>query len=70
MNPLFIKSYISNNIGKKVDVQVFGLRNKIKKYSGIIDKIYPQIFTVRTPDGIKSISYSEIINREVKISIS
>lgn len=69
MNPLFIKKYIENNIGKEVNIQIFGLRNKSEKFTGIIDKIYPQIFTVNTHMGTKSISYSEIINGEVKISI-
>lgn len=69
MNPLFIKKYIENNIGKEVNIQIFGLRNKSEKFTGIIDKIYPQIFTVNTQMGTKSISYSEIINGEVKISI-
>ena len=69
MNPIFIKSYIENNIGKRVNVQVFGLRNKTEKYVGTIDKIYPQIFTINTGNSIKSISYNEIINGEVKISI-
>ena len=67
MNPNFIKAYIGNNLGKNITIKVYGLRNKIDSFTGIIDDIYPKIFTIKTPNGIKSISYSEIISGEVKI---
>jgi len=69
MNPYFIKSIVKNNQGKEVNIQIFGLRNKTNNVKGIIKDIYPQIFTVETKSGIKSFSYSEIINGEIKITV-
>lgn len=69
MNPIFIKTYLQNNVGKTVNIKIFGLRNKVENVKGIIKDIYPQIFTIETKSGIKSFSYSEIINKEIKITI-
>ena len=69
MNPIFIKNYIRKNQGKTVIIKVFGLRNKVENIKGVIKDIYPQIFTVKTKNGIKSFSYSEIISKDIKITV-
>ena len=69
MNPIFIKNYIRKNQGKTVIRKVFGLRNKVENIKGVIKDIYPQIFTVKTKNGIKSFSYSEIISKDIKITV-
>jgi len=35
---------------------------------GVLEELYPEIFTVRASDYLRSFSYSEIINKEVELS--
>ena len=46
--------------GERVDMEVTKGRNKTEKYSGIIESVYPSIFTVKLhePKDRSSISYS------------
>ena len=56
-----IISKIRNLKGENVTMEVQKGRNKIERYKGIIESVYPSIFTVKldTSDGnISSISYS------------
>lgn len=67
MNIELIKQKIQNNLNKKVVVTVYGLRNKITRYEGILYKIYPNIFTIYF-DGIeKSFTYNDYITGDIKI---
>ena len=68
MNPHVIRERLSTHKGERVRIKINGMRNRVDHYTGIIKEIYPQIFTVDTSSGIKSFSYSEIINGEVIIS--
>ena len=58
--------------GKSVKMQVSKGRKRIEKYEGIIESVYPSIFTVLVydPDGEKHMSYShsEVLCGDVKIS--
>lgn len=67
MNLDNVKEKISKNINKKVVVTVYGLRNKINRYEGVLYKVYPNIFSIMTDTGEKSFSYNEYITGEVKI---
>lgn len=67
MNLDTVKDNITKNIGKKVVVTVYGMRNKINKYEGVLYKVYPNIFSIMTDYGEKSFSYNEYITGEVKI---
>ena len=67
MNLDTVKDNITKNIGKKVIVTVYGMRNKVNKYEGILYKVYPNIFSIMTDYGEKSFSYNEYITGEVKI---
>ena len=67
MNLDAVKDNITKNIGKKVVVTVYGMRNKINKYEGVFYKVYPNIFSIMTDYGEKSFSYNEYITGEVKI---
>lgn len=67
MNLDAVKDNITKNIGKKVVVTVYGMRNKINKYEGVLYKVYPNIFSIMTDYGEKSFSYNEYITGEVKI---
>ena len=67
MNINIIRDEIKRNIGKKVEISVYGLRNRHTKYEGVINKLYPNIFTI-TKNGVeKSFPYRDIITGDVKI---
>ena len=67
MNINIVKEKINSNLGKVVIVTVYGLRNKITKYEGVLYKTYPNIFSIYY-DGIeKSFSYNDYITGDIKI---
>lgn len=51
---------IKNLKGKSVDMEVTKGRNRIEKYTGVIESVYPSIFTVKldNPKNNSSMSYS------------
>lgn len=67
MNIKLIKEEIAKKINRKVTISVHGLRNRTSRYEGIIYKIYPNIFTIKTATEEKSFSYHDVITGEVKI---
>lgn len=67
MNIDIVKNKILNNLNRKVIVTVYGLRNKINRYEGVLYKVYPNIFSI-IEDGIeKSFSYNDYITGDIKI---
>jgi len=62
---------IRNLKGENVDMEVSKGRNKIEKYTGIIESVYPSIFTVKLSDpkdkSSLSYSYSEVLCGDVVI---
>ena len=67
MNIDIAREKIKNNLNKKVIVTVYGLRNKISRYEGVLYKTYPNIFSI-LEDGIeKSFSYNDYITGDIKI---
>lgn len=67
MNINVIKEEISKNLNRRVNIAVFGLRNKVSRYEGVIYKIYPNLFTVMVNGEEKSFNYRDVITGEVKI---
>ena len=67
MNINFTKEEIAKSINKKVIVSVYGIRNRVNKYEGIIYKIYPNIFTILIDGEEKSFPYRDIITGDIKI---
>ena len=67
MNINIVKEEISKNINKKVSIAVYGLRNRVNSYEGIIYKMYPNLFTVLVNGEEKSFNYRDVITGEVKI---
>ena len=63
---------IKNNIGKlknlKLKIKINLGRNKYEYLEGMIDKIHPNIFTVKTNKGIRTFSYSDVVTKVVEIS--
>ena len=63
-----IKEQIASLKGQGVDLEVNLGRKKIKQFSGIIDSVYPSVFTFIDLDGnLKTYSYSDILCGDVKI---
>ena len=67
MNINLVKDSISKNLNKKVIISVYGLRNRVNRYEGIIYKIYPNLFTMLINGEEKSFNYRDVITGEVKI---
>ena len=67
MNIELIKKDLEKNLNKKVIVTVYGLRNKIDRYEGILYKIYPNIFSIWEDGTEKSFSYNDYIIGDIKI---
>ena len=54
MNINIIKEEIRSKLNKRVLVSVYGLRNKIERYEGVLYKVYPNLFTVLVNEDEKS----------------
>ena len=68
MNIKKIKENIQNLLNEKIKIKINLGRNKKEYLYGYIDKVYPNIFTIKTDNGIRSISYSDIITKNVIIT--
>lgn len=67
MNINLVKEKINNNLNKKVLVTVYGMRNKVTRYEGVLYKTYPNIFSI-LEDGVeRSFSYNDYIIGDIKI---
>lgn len=52
--------------GTSVKIKVNRGRNKIEEIEGIVENVYPSIFTVRNSGGeLSSFSYSDILARNI-----
>ena len=67
MNIDLIRNKIAKNLNKRVVVTVYGLRNKVSKYEGVLYKIYPNIFSIIENGVEKSFSYNDYITGDIKI---
>ena len=67
MNINIVKEEIKSKINRKVSIVIYGLRNRVNKYEGIIYKVYPNIFTVLIDGEEKSFTYRDIITGEIKL---
>lgn len=67
MNINLIKNEIREKINSKVLVSVYGMRNRVNRYEGVIYKVYPNIFTIMENGEEKSFPYRDIITGDVKI---
>ena len=62
-----VKEEIKNNLNQAVCITVYGMRNKTNKYTGIINGIYPNIFTILADGENKSFAYVDIVTKEIEI---
>lgn len=67
MNLEIIKDNLANKIGRKVIITEKGMRNRKSIYEGVIFKLYPNIFSIKTRTGEKSFSYADIATKTIII---
>lgn len=65
MNLDDIKENIALNVGKNVQLIIYGMRNKKDIVVGVIDKVYPNLFVVKNNRETRSINYCDIATKEV-----
>lgn len=63
-----VKTQINSLKGKEVNLKVNEGRKKIKTFSGMVDKVYPCVFSVTIlGGGLKTFSYSDVLCGDVEI---
>lgn len=67
MNIDLVKEELSRKVGYDVEVKIYGMRNRTDVIIGKIDKLYPKLFTVSNNRETRSISYADVITKEVVI---
>lgn len=67
MNINLVKEEIEKKIQSKVLISVYGMRNRVNYYEGILYKTYPNLFTVLVDGEEKSFCYRDVITKDVKI---
>lgn len=67
MNSENVKNMIESNLGRKVKITVYGMRNKKDDYEGNLYKVYPNIFTIIYNGEEKSFSYRDVITKDINI---
>ena len=67
MNLSDIKDKIKSLINKEIMLNVTGSRSKKQMYKGIINEVYPNIFTVLVNGVNKSFTYADVAIGDVKI---
>ncbi|MFI3260805.1 MAG: Veg family protein [bacterium] len=67
MNINGIKKIIEQNLGKSVQVVVYGMRNKIETYNGTLKQVYPNIFSLQTNNMEKTFQYADVCTGDIKI---
>ena len=67
MNIEIIKDHMRPKKKEKVEVSVYGLRNKTEYFIGTLSKMYPYIFTILVNETEKSFNYADIITGEVEV---
>lgn len=68
MNINNVKNKVKEYQNMKLKIKVNLGRNKYEYLDGYIDKIHPNIFTIKTNKGIRSFSYSDVATNIVSIS--
>lgn len=65
MNIELTKEKVKTLINKKIKIKVNIGRNKHEYYEGYIEKLHPNIFTIKTNQGIKSFTYTDVLTKNV-----
>ncbi|HIS87159.1 MAG TPA: hypothetical protein IAB49_03390 [Candidatus Caccenecus avistercoris] len=62
-----VKEEIKKNLNRTVAIKVFGMRGKTSEYTGKINAIYPNIFTILENGSEKSFTYRDVYTGDIKI---
>ena len=62
-----IRKDMKKNIGKRVKIITKCCRNKSDVFVGVINGVYPNIFTISDGSDTKSFSFSEILIKDITI---
>lgn len=66
-----IKTRVNSIKGKKVAISINRGRKKIDNYNGIVEEIYPSVFTVKILNDVKlknvTCSYSDVLCGDVTL---
>ena len=62
MNINEIKKHIKENLGKIVEIKVYGMRGKTSSYTGKIHAVYPNLFTIIENNQEKSFTLRELFS--------
>ncbi|QKS69636.1 Veg family protein [Paenalkalicoccus suaedae] len=69
-----IKKALEANVGKKVTIQANGGRKKMIERSGLLENLYPSVFTVKLDKDEHSVerlsySYTDVLTETVVLSM-
>ncbi len=67
MNLDLVREEIAKYLHQKVEIKVYGMRNKNYTYEGVVSAVYPYVFTVFIDGCQKSFNYSDVIIGDVVI---
>ncbi len=65
------REYVSNLVGRDVDVKVNRGRNKIKKYRGVISEAHENVFVIKLQNDIFdriSCTYTDMVCGEISLN--
>lgn len=67
MNIDIIREELQKNLGKNVEVKIYGMRNRTDIIIGKIDKLYPKLFIVKNNRETRSVNYADVLTKEAVI---
>ena len=62
-----IRKDMKNNLGKRVKIITKSCRNKSDVFVGVINGVYPNIFTISDGKETKSFSFSEVLTKDISL---
>jgi uncharacterized protein Veg len=72
MNIAKIRENLEVQKGKLIHFKYNGARNQIEEFNGVIENIYPAIFTIRLNEEnnkLKSFTYSDVLTEILELFI-
>lgn len=69
MNLDIVREEIANYLHKRVEINVYGMRNKNYQYEGVVSAVYPYVFTVLINGTEKSFNYADVIIGDVVVNL-
>lgn len=69
MNIDVIKCDVKDLVGKTVSLKINIGRNRFDTILGVVEAVYPYLFTVKVVDELKTFSYVDLLTKNVVISV-